>query len=491
MKNFVQRKLSTVLALSAFSLATSLVACNNDDEKNVATEEVKLENHSVTPALVKKLTGFDNLEFYSLFSSEDKLPESPTFVFGGSADGAGLVKHPEGGYVMMVNNEDNWSVARITFDKTFKPVKGEYALNSDAGQWRLCSGTMATPEVNGFGPLYLSTGESSSDARTHGIDPFAKNYIKSQTKELQGLGRWSGENSVPLHKDAFPGKTVIIIGEDADDATGGQVILYVSNSVGDLDYGFQYMLRRVDQNQKETDMIAGTTYDVEFVKIENHKTLLGSQMQALVDPLKAIKFGRVEDLDFRKGSAANAREVYFNVTGQAASGNNTDRSRTVKGRVYKLTFDANDPLKGKLECILDGDVANGIAKDFQNPDNICVTQNYVYIQEDSNGYGTETHDAYIYQYNIATKELKPVMELDHHRTDALSAKFLSASSAKGSWEYGALVDISDVIGVPNTFTLAIQPHSWRTSSFAGADGGNAKKNENQGSQVIVIKNLPR
>jgi hypothetical protein len=43
---------------------------------------------------------------------------------------------------------------------------------------------------------------------------------------------------------------------------------------------------------------------------------------------------------------------------------------------------------------------------FQNPDNICVTKNYVYVQEDANGYGDETHDAYIYQYNMATKQLK-------------------------------------------------------------------------------------
>ena len=144
-----------------------------------------------------------------------------------------------------------------------------------------------------------------------------------------------------------------------------------------------------------------------------------------------------------------------------------------------------------MECILDGDNDNGSAKDFQNPDNICVTENYVYIQEDSNTYGAETHDAYIYQYNIASKEMKVAFELDHHRTDALSSKFLSASSVKGSWEYGSLVDVSDVLGVPNTFTLAIQPHSWKDAKFAGVDGGAKRTSENQGSQVILIKNLPR
>ena len=56
------------------------------------------------------------------------------------------------------------------------------------------------------------------------------------------------------------------------------------------------------------------------------------------DPLQAIKFGRVEDIDYRKGKS-NGREIYFNVTGQDASGVNTDMSRTVMGRVYKLELE--------------------------------------------------------------------------------------------------------------------------------------------------------
>ncbi|MEZ0131175.1 hypothetical protein AB9T88_15955, partial [Flavobacterium sp. LBUM151] len=114
------------------------------------------------------------------------------------------------------------------------------------------------------------------------------------------------------------------------------------------------------------------------------------------------------------------RELYFNATGQDVTGINADASRTKYGRVYKLNLDAVDPLKGTLEVILNGDNRSGIAGKFQNPDNICVTTNYVYVEEDSNGYGDETHDAYIYQYNIATKELKVVLELDHRRTALLA-----------------------------------------------------------------------
>lgn len=448
-----------------------------------------LQNYSVTPPLVKKLPGFENLEVYTMISSED---DFPGYRFAGSADGSGLTKNPDGeGYVMLVNNEDNFSVSRLFLDKNLKPVRGEYVLNSDGGTWRLCSGTLATPQEQGFGPLYLSAGESNAEAMVHGIDPFAP-ASPAIAKGLTGLGRWSAENAVPLSKFAYPGKTIVITGEDASDATGGQLAMYKSDVTGDLENGSQYMLKRVDGIQTETSMQPGVPYAVEFAKIENHKTLTGSQIQALVDPLQAIKFGRVEDLDYRKGSKENNREIYFNVTGQDPAGFNADHSRTVWGRVYKLVLDPSNPLKGTLTCILDGDDRAGIAGAFQNPDNIMVTENYVYIQEDSNTYGTETHDAYIYQYTIATGELKKVFELDHRRTAPDASKYnVGGLSKKGSWEYGSLVDISDVVHVPNTFTLCVQPHTWTDAKFAGVDGGSKRTSEKQGSEILIIQGLPR
>lgn len=478
----------TLCAITA-SLALAYACKKNDGGSNTTTKP-QLQNYSATPALIKKMSGFESVETFTLISSEDTLGN---YRFAGSADGAGFIKAPDGnGFIMMVNNEDNYSVSRLYLDKNLKPVKGEYALNSDGGQWRLCSGTLATPAENGFGPLFLTCGESNVEAMTHALDPFQVNTSPGTPRGLPGLGRWSGENAIPLNKDAFPGKTVIITGEDASDATGGQLAMYMSNTVGDLDNGTQYMLKRVDGNQKETDMMAGTAYDVEFVQIENHKTLTGAQIQAMVDPLQAIKFGRVEDLDYRKGNAAGSREIYFNVTGQDPTGVNADKSRTVFGRVYKLVLDAADPTKGKLTCVLDGDNDNGPARQFQNPDNICVTTNYAYIQEDSNTYGTEDHDAYIYQYNLATGELKVVFELDHRRDASDAAKYnVDGPSVKGGWEYGALVDISDMTGIANTFSLCIQPHSWTDARFAGVDGGSKRLTEKQGSEIVILKGLPR
>jgi hypothetical protein len=477
----------------------------NNNEQNVS--QVEFTNKSVTPPLVKILSGFNDVSVYSVIGSDDDITASPGYVFGGSADGAGLLKNADGSFTYLVNHEDNFAVSRITFDPTLKPIKGEYILNSTGGLWRLCSATLATPEEHGFGPLYLTCGESGEESRVHGVDPKAVIFNPAESKELSALGRWNAENAVPLNKNAFPGKTVIVIGDDDSNTEGGQVVLYISDRVGDLTGGSVYVMRRTNNNIKERDMVEGTSYDVEFVKIDNAASLTGRQVNLATASLNAIRFGRVEDIDYRKGSAANNRELYFTVTGQNNTGINADNSRSKYGRVYKLNLNDTDPTKGKLEVILDGDNRTGIAAAFQNPDNIVVTQNYVYVQEDPNsGYNDQTHDAYIYQYDIATKKLKPVFELDHRRTASDAAKYNVAGSSSGypvpsgtpgtssgfgAWEYGAMIDVSDQLGSPNTFLLCIQPHTWVGDRYKNADKGTIRTSESQASQVVLIKGLPK
>ncbi|MBE9462154.1 hypothetical protein ACFP1I_13025 [Dyadobacter subterraneus] len=485
--------------LPSAALLSLLVLAGCEDHRMADSPDIVVQNRSVTPVLAKFLPGASNgrigasgLSMYSLLSSDDVLEQSPKYVFGGSADGAGIFQNPDGNYTILVNNEDNFAVSRITLDKTFKPVKGEYVLNSDGGTWRLCSATLATPLEHGFGPVFLTCGESGQESRTHALRVDADANQSGISREVAGLGRWSAENALPLPKTAYPGKTIILIGDDDSDVNGGQLAMYASNTVGDLENGTLYMLKRSDNNQKEMDMKPGSVYDVEFTKIDNHKTLTGAQINAKVNELKGIKFGRVEDVDYRKGSAANGREVIFAVTGQDNSGVNADYSRSKYGRIYRLVMDAQDPAKGKLEVLLDGDDRQGIAKTFQDPDNVCVTTNYVYIMEDPNGYGDEKHDGYVYQYNLNTRQLTPIIEIDHRRTEADAAKYNVGGTSKfGSWESSGMIDVSDVTGRPNTFMLGIQAHTWRGDKYKGVDGGSVRKNEDQASQLILIEGLPR
>lgn len=479
-----------VLAASCGAL---LAACSDDDNgtgPDTINPPVVLANKSVTPPLLKSLVS--GVEIYSLISSDDVLPGSPTFRFGGSADGAGFIRNADATFTLLTNHEDNFAVSRVRLDQNLTPISGDYVVNSTAGRYRLCSATLATVAEHGFS-AFITAGESNEESEILAVDP---NGPANTPKYLAGFGRFNTENAVPLPKVAYPNRTVFVIGDDDSGAEGGQVAMYLSNTVGDLDNGNLYVMARTDNNTRERDMAVGQTYPVQFRQIENQKTLTGRQINQRGAALNAIRFGRVEDVDYRKGSAANNREIYFVATGQRNTGVNADNSRTMYGRAYRLRLDASNPLQGTLELLADGDdrSAGNPARTFQNLDNVYVGENYAYFQEDDNGYGDETHDAYIYQYNISSRELKPVLELDHRRTQADAALYNAVGArpaGKAGWEYGAMIDVSSDLGQSNTFIIALQPHSWRGDKYRGVDGGTLRPNENQASMMVIVKGLPR
>jgi hypothetical protein len=449
-----------------------------------APEVAELKNRSNAEALSEMAPGFSGVSIYTLISSSDTIAASPNFVYAGTPDGSGLLKNPDGSGFVMVNNHENlWSVSRLYLDKKLNVVKGEYLLNGDGGMFRLCSGSLATPEEHGFpNPVFLSTGESNANAMTHAIDPLGTADPSNQARVKPALGKFSGENSVPLRKDAYSGKTVVILGEDN---ANGQVYLYVSNTAGDLDNGLLYSMRRKDKNAVETDMAKGQAYDVEFVEIPNAKSLTGAEIESVNKSNQAIQFGRVEDLDYRKGGGAASREIYFSATGVP-----NQPEKTQWGRVYQLKLDAGNPLSGKLSIIADG--ADNPGNDLVNPDNICATQNFVYIQEDGSSYypGVK-HDSYIWQYDIATGTKKPFMTM---RSQALSGtKYNPEKDARfGVWEYGAMIDVSDLVGVPGTFTLNVQPHTWEEGNrFKNPSKASSAQSYKAGGQTLILANVPK
>ncbi|QOG01734.1 hypothetical protein [Flavobacterium sp. MDT1-60] len=491
------------LALLGFT-GLAVMSCQNDDnnDSNKVNADIDFTSKSNVPVFVFPQSGFENLKISTLIATTDVLPESPAFIYAGQPDGAGFMKNPNGeGYVMITNHEIIQSVSRVYFDKTLKPVKGDYIVDAVGGQTRLCSATLATPETHGFGPIFLTAGESGEESMVHGINPFGTVADKNRKdRVLPALGKASMENAVPLTKEAYPGKSVIIMGEDQSYATShasaGQVIMYVS-TVGDLNNGKLYALKRNDNNQVETTMTVGNSFDISFVEIPNAKNSTGAEINTSVNNLKAIRFSRVEDIDYRKGSANNNREVYFTATGQSPDGTNPVEGYTMWGRVYKLVLDEKDPLKGKLELVVEGDSTPGTG--IINPDNLCVTENYVYIQEDGDSfYPAAKHDSYIWQYNIAAKTNKPWLNMNHKRTDtAWNTSYNQSGEMRfGSWEFGAMEDISDVIGVPNTFIVNIHPHTWRKDEFKNADGsginlGTTSKAQIEGGQTVIIRNVQR
>lgn len=490
-------KISKLLPLASIALF-AFTGCNDEDgpANQPVNETIKFANHSVEPAFVFPMPGFENLSINTLISSSDKLSGTPNFVFGGQPDGMGIMKDPNSdGYLMITNHEIMQSVSRVFLDKTFKPFKGEYIVNGIGGMTRLCSATLATPAVHGFS-MFLTAGESGQESMVHAINPMSPTSSASdQSRVKPALGKASMENAVPLPKDVSNGKSYIIIGEDQSYSTShqsaGQLIMYVANTQGDLDNGKLYALKRTNGDYTETNMTKGNQYDVEFVEIPNAKNLTGAQINQENINNGAIRFSRVEDIDYRKG-AGKGREIYFTATGQSADGANPTAGFTMWGRVYKLVLDANNMLKGKLELVAEGDSDPG--NNLINPDNLCVTENYVYIQEDGDSYYTAAkHDSYIWQLNISTKQYKPWLNMKHNRGDAAwqAAYNQSGQLQKfGSWEFGAMEDISDIIGVPGTFMVNIHSHTWQKDEFKNADGAGVNTNK-EGGQVVIIRNVAR
>lgn len=469
--------------------------------------QVVITSHSVTPPLVTvNPVDFSFVNRYSLISTADTFVQSPGFRFGGGADGGGIRKNTDGTFTMVTNHEDLLSVSRVTLDSTFTPVRGEYLLNSDAGMWRLCSGTLAVPEVHGFGPTYITGAESSMEDFAHAIPlyspPITDPITSTNTTLAKGLGRWRIENAVPLPLATY-NETVVLIGDDDGGTNGGQLAMYIANAVGDLNNGRLYAMRRTDQNQRERDVLPGVPVPVEFIEIPGYMNKTGWQIdQFCGDSIHTIELQRVEDLDYRKGNAQAAREIYFAVTGLA---NADSVDRTLFGRVYRLQLDSANPLAGMLTCVLDGDGKNALnpGRLLYNPDNICVTEDYVYVQEDPSGWWTPSyasylHDAMVHQYDIQSGDCKVLCTMDHHRHDADSMVYNCNANAtnyimsgQGSWEYGAMLDVSEQTGIENTFTLNLQTHSWHDPRFYALDGGTLNNWYNQGSMIVMLTNVPR
>lgn len=468
------------------------------DGQDLTNEPTMFENKSSIDPLVAMSSQFSYVKAYSVLSTPDVIGED--FQIAGSADGAGFLKDGDG-YMYVVNCEDSYAVARIRFDEFMNPVSGDYLLNSGVSDYaRQCSATMWEAEIHGGSKdLFLSASESINyDVK--GIDPWVETPTPQADFGLDALGEFSWENAVPLPQGAYSGKTVIIGGDDDSSGSEGQVTLYYSeNADDDLENGKIYVLRTkeisngagekvaVDDDMvyNESSFDLGISYEVEFVEIENGKNLTKDEMETASTNVLATQFMRVEDVDYQKGSDEKGRNIYFAVTGRGP-GRGTYNDW---GTVYKLELDENSPLTGRMTQIVSGNTdtnnMDGNLAQLQSPDNICVTENFVYIQEDPNSF-SRGHSAYIYQTDLNGNNASKVLEL-------IVRQDLDPENSTGlSGEFGSLIDISDKVGVPGTFMLAVQPHYWESEDFMNLDGHtNAEREDDQASQIVLLSGLPR
>ncbi|WP_233883423.1 PhoX family protein [Tenacibaculum piscium] len=449
---------------------------------------------SKTPNFLKVKNEFIGLKITPILSSEDVIPNSPDFIYGSMADGAGLLPEADGTYTLINNIEADYSIARIKLNKNLRPVSAEYILNAKAtGETAQCSGSMITPQEHGFGPLYLSGGEWGGASKgVFATDPYKDSKTASTGKMLTAMGQWSTENAVVIGKDAYADKTVAFIGDDNADnnVPSGQLGMYVGNR-GDLETGKLYGLKVTTPGVTyEVDMKQGTQYDVEFVELAEKEI---NALDAECKTKGVMGFSRLEDIDWRRGSAANNREIYFAVTGRNKPG--LVGKGSILGRVYKVVLNENDPTgKAKITCVLDGDIKGGKADGFHSPDNIVVTENYAYIQEDPNGYASENSAivgySKLYQYNLATGVVKTVLECDQERGETLGYGKMSKY-----WEITGMIDVTDIVNNgKSSFLVITQNHGWEPAdgtSFTDPNANTDLANRKEGSVLHLITGLER
>ena len=472
----------------------SSFSCQDDD--GIITppdgDAIEFKNHSISPVVLKKFPEFEDIKIYNLLSSEDTY--IPNFVYGSMADGAGLLRNQNGTFTLINNIEADYSIARIQLDKTFKPVKGEYILNAVAtAETAQCSGSMITRREHGFGPLYLSGGEWGGNSKgVFATYPFKDANDASTPRMLPAMGQWSTENAVVIGKKAYPKKTVVFIGDDNsnNEIPSGQLGMYVGRR-GDLVNGKLYGLKVTSPGVTyEMDMEEGTAYHMEFVELTERNIDL---LDAEAKEKGVMGFSRLEDIDWRRGNADQNREIYFAVTGRDKPGLIGKGTRS--GRIYKVELNDHDPTApGKITCILDGDKIGGKAIEFHSPDNILVTKNYAYIQEDPNGIQDfkpeAAHYSRLYQYNLNTGELKTVLECDQ-----IAAATAGYGPADRIWELTGMIDISEETGVDESFLLITQNHGWEREDGVPFTDPNANPNlaesRAEGSMLFVVQGLGR
>lgn len=389
------------------------------------------------------------------------------YQMAGVPDGLGATKIG-GQIVLFMNHEltpeedENISFARVSrlvLDPTTAAVmSGSYVLAGTEGYERLCSASLAGPEIGFTAPVFL-TGEESAGGKFGGIS-IAIDASSGEVTQLPWLGHISHENVVVV--PGFAGKTVLVTTDD--DSKGSELYIYVADTPdGALTGTGQLYVFKADNAKNTADAKKGTELTGTFVAVDQAKNSDQQTLQAAVDELGAFKFVRLEDVTYDR---TNTTTIYFADTGDDQDPNLDANGNpfTKNGRLYTMTLDPADPTKvTKFTVLLDGDAGD----DIRNPDNIDADETTVMIQEDLNGYNrAENSDATgrILAYDIASGSVAPIAKLDQSAGEGV----LDPGDEAGSWESSGVLSVSDLFGAGH-WLVDVQAHSIEAGQFGKED----------------------
>ncbi|MBK8449034.1 MAG: esterase-like activity of phytase family protein [Saprospiraceae bacterium] len=425
---------------------------------------------SQTPYLIPTLP---NVSFTSILTAGDTATNG--YKMTGIPDGTGAFDNEDGTFSLLVNHEipsaggvlrahgaKGGFISKWIIDKNSLEVLNGSDLVRKVKLWngsgytnynpedttsrkafnRFCSADL--PEVSafyneatGFGTeerIFINGEEAGNEGRAFAHIVTGPNAGTSY--ELPALGKFSWENA--LANPATGNKTIVI---GTDDSTPGQVYIYIGNKT---------------KNGTEVDKAGLTNGKLYGISVSGLSTETNTNIPAVNTAFGLIDLGIVSD---SSGASLNTKSNNLGVTNflrpedgawDPVNPNDfyfvTTNGFTSPSRLWRLHFnDINDMNSGGLISVLLVGTEGPKMMDNLTIDN----SGHILIQEDP---GNQTHIAKIWQYTIATGEIKEIAHHDPNRFLTGAVNFLTQDE-----ESSGIIDVQSILG-PGKFLLVDQAH---------------------------------
>jgi len=272
--------------------------------------------------------------------------------------------------------------------------------------------------------IFMNGEESGAEGRAFAHIVTGTN--SGTTYELPRLGKASWENQVasPYKSD----KTIVV---GLDDSGGGQVYFYVGTKTNTgtevdkagLTNGNLYGIAVTGLALETSTSVPAANTTFSLINFGNVASITGASLQTASTNSGVTAFLRPEDGAW---DPMNPRDFYFVTTNNFTS----------PSRMWRLRFtDINNPQNGgTITAVLDGTEGQKMLDNM-----VFDTHGNIVLQEDP---GNQAHTAMVWNYNIATDALTPLVDQDPQKFIIGGSQYLNTQDEESS---GA-VDLQGILG---------------------------------------------
>ncbi len=303
--------------------------------------------------------------------------------------------------------------------------------------------------------IYMN-GEEYSDERGRAFAHIVTGPNGGTSYEMPRFGKAAWENAVA--SPATGDKTVVGLMNDGA-VTSSQVYFYVgtkTSSGTEVDkagltngklYGVKvegFPQERLSSSSINTPPTPGTRFSL--AEVGAAETMTGAALDAASNTALVTRFSRCEDGAWDPSSP---NDFYFNTTDQLDQVNDAIGSQVGRSRVWRLRFDdvAHPELGGVVEAVLDGTEGQNML------DNMAIDNfGHILLLEDV---GNAAHNGKVWQYTIATDNLKMIAQHDSSRFGDIGRPATAPFNVDE--ETSGIIDVSDILGA-GMFLTSDQAH---------------------------------